>query len=187
MLHSGSDVFTAPCNEWYATSSPPPMDCNIWHHTAYSHSLQIQFPSYVTPGHLHRRATSRPQSCANHSAPFVFPLTLALMCGCWYIASGAVDIGRGENGELEEEGGKTEVGIKKERKKGDVKWLEQDRWLNDMPVSRVMHKLRSRLLLLLLFLFLCTPACSSEWITYDPPSSAPHVCLPGETDCTWAT
>lgn len=40
------------------------------------------------------------------------------MCGCWYIASGAVDIAEEENGESEEEGGKTEVGIKKKKKKG---------------------------------------------------------------------
>ena len=39
------------------------------------------------------------------------------MCGCWYIASGAVDIAEEENGESEEEGGKTEVGIKKKKKK----------------------------------------------------------------------
>ena len=42
------------------------------------------------------------------------------MCGCWYIASGAVDIAEEENGESEEEGGKTEVGIKKKKKKRET-------------------------------------------------------------------
>lgn len=102
------------------------------------------------------RESNSPQPCANHFPSFVFPLSLALMCGCQHIASGALDIIE-ERWWIKKRGGKTWE-----------TWSDStDRWLR---TPRTMHKLQNRIALLLLFL------CTASAVVNESPMTLPPLC-----------
>lgn len=134
-----------------------------------SHSL-LSFPldpisSLCNPRASECCESNNPQSCANHSTPFVFPLTMALRSGCQHIASGAVDIIE-EKWRIRKRGGKSRSGYM-----GDIKWLNKDRWQH---IPRVMHKVQYRIALQLLFL--CTPSVIVNELPVTLPLYSTFVC-----------
>lgn len=165
MLHT-AQLFIAPCNEWYPTSLH-------WCIVIYDITQPTLIPSrsisfLCNPRVSECRESNSPQPRANHFTPFVFPLTLALICGCQHIASGAVDIIE-EKWWIRKRGGKTEVGI----------W---ETWNDSTKTDGCIYPgscVRCRTELCCHYYF------SSEWITCDPPPFV-HICLLSETDCAQA-